>query len=1275
MLEPDTESFNPYYEYQVGGTLDPNHPTYVERAADQKLYSLLKAGEFCYVLNSRQMGKSSLVIRTRKKLEAEGVLFAFIDMSSVGAEVKSLDQWYTTILDNFKESFELDEISLSAWWQQHDHLTPSARLGKFIETFLLTRFPDRKLIIVIDEIDYILKLKLKLKKESIDDLSTDDFFAFIRSCYNQRTSNRDYERLTFVLIGVATPYDLISNVDCTPFNIGQEIKLYGFSQAEAKPLESGIGTVADRPDWVLKEILDWTGGQPFLTQKLCNLVSKKQHKIIAGQEKSAIDTLVRSEIIQNWSQKDQPAHFGVIRDRILKSRRSPSHLLNLYQQILEQGEIIENREDLEHLELKLSGLVIEREGALRVYNPIYQEIFNQQWIEQELAKLRPYSEAIKAWVKSGYTDESRLLYGQALQDALAWAESQRLSKAELSEEDQHFLEASRTLEQISEAKPEVIPILKAFLPKLNQITSQPSQLIRAIRIWVGSQPVLTELLCQDLLKAYQQQPIADGAEAAVATLIQTEWLQKQTQPAVLDHLKQIQVALRAEDDKFVALLELYRRIGQGQVPPTEHPPGLNLLEDLGLVEKHQVANRLYAEVFSPEWVAQELEESSQRRTIAGRFREIEKLKTRDTCHIYRVADKHLKNKSCLLREYIPVSNDAETLEQARHEIDRIFRDLEKLKGHDQIPEVLAIEDDGKFYITQEFIEGDNLDQEIQPGQPWDEPKVVDLLIEVLSILEFVHLQKLAHLNLKPSNLRRRRQDGKLILIDFGAFQSINRLLQRLAIHPKLELTESPQYAPPANIATRTAVNQDIYAVGMIGIQTITGIAPEDLSVDKVTGEVIWLYEIPPHHPKAQVSDELARILAKMVRHRPGNPTADQYTNVAEVLQQLRGLKESGRRVDPKRKYDWLTDKRILAWGGVGLAVAGIVAGILGMASVERLRAAQRSVEQCNQPITVQPVTPATNASTSGNAAAGSLINRQVVIDANQVAQACQQVLARQPENPQALKNQGKAHLLLWKHADLLGNAAEAQNNLDTALNNFNQVIQANPNQPDPQALFYQGLALSAQGDEKSVAAAEQAYEQSIVQYTTASTVQPEDFPILAQLIAFLVEEKDGKIVSNQKYNQAQTLFNKADALMQHPDLENKIYTENLIYNRGSLYARTQTLQEALNLYGEVPMRSKQIEVLTLRSKGFVHLLQNDFDNAADAFQQALKVGADPLVSEYLNRANTCRSNPTNQVACSFSSAQFRPIFAQIFPIRRVYRCKDYPVLSVVDHLSQSVCQP
>ncbi|MEQ9629067.1 MAG: AAA-like domain-containing protein, partial [Roseitalea porphyridii] len=123
-----------------------------------------------------------------------------------------------------------------------------------------------------DEIDSILKIKFK-----------DDFFAFIRACYNQRVDNPDYQRLTFCLLGVATPSDLIADKQRTPFNIGQAIELTGFTFAEAKSaLIKGLQNYVENAEAVLAEVLDWTGGQPFLTQKLCSLIVQEWDTM--GQE-------------------------------------------------------------------------------------------------------------------------------------------------------------------------------------------------------------------------------------------------------------------------------------------------------------------------------------------------------------------------------------------------------------------------------------------------------------------------------------------------------------------------------------------------------------------------------------------------------------------------------------------------------------------------------------------------------------------------------------------------------------------------------------------------------------------------------------------------------------------------------------------------------------------------------------------------------------------------------------------------------------------------------
>jgi vacuolar-type H+-ATPase subunit H len=129
--------------------------------------------------------------------------------------------------------------------------------------------------------------------------------------------------------------------------------------------------------------------------------------------------------------------------------------MGLYQQMLQQGEIAAD-DSSEQMELRLSGLVVKQNGKLKVYNRIYEAVFNQSWVKQQLAKLRSYSEAITAWLKSNRQDESRLLGGKALEDALAWAEDKSLSAEDyafLTASQQKELEAERQQRQIlDEAK-------------------------------------------------------------------------------------------------------------------------------------------------------------------------------------------------------------------------------------------------------------------------------------------------------------------------------------------------------------------------------------------------------------------------------------------------------------------------------------------------------------------------------------------------------------------------------------------------------------------------------------------------------------------------------------------------------------------------------------------------------------------------------------------------------------------------------------------------------
>lgn len=424
------KSPQPDYEYQVGGSLPINAPTYVKRQADSDLYNKLQQGEYCYVLNSRQMGKSSLRVQVMQQLQTEGVACAAIDITAIGTANITPEEWYAGVIDTLVGSFQLyTTFDLNDWWQENGLLSPLQKLSKFIETILLLSITN-KIVVFIDEIDSILSVGFNL----------DDFFALIRECYNRRASNPGYKRLTFALFGVSTPSDLVKDKTRTPFNIGYAIDLKGFEITEAEPLSEGLGSLGDRHK-LIAEVLHWTGGQPFLTQKVCKLlVNSCQETGSIGE--TEVESLIRERIIQNWEAQDEPEHLRTIRDRIFHSGdKRRGRLLGLYQQILQKGEIAADNSP-EQAELRLTGLVVQREGKLRIYNRIYQEVFNLQWCEAQLAKLRPYAEALNIWLASQRQDESRLLRGQALQEARIWSADKSLSDI-----DYQFLSASQDLEK------------------------------------------------------------------------------------------------------------------------------------------------------------------------------------------------------------------------------------------------------------------------------------------------------------------------------------------------------------------------------------------------------------------------------------------------------------------------------------------------------------------------------------------------------------------------------------------------------------------------------------------------------------------------------------------------------------------------------------------------------------------------------------------------------------------------------------------------------------
>lgn len=409
------------FEYQVGGSLSQTAPSYVLRKADQDFYQSLKTGNYCYVLNSRQMGKSSLRVRTMQKLTKEGIVCGFIDLTGIGTEDITPQKWYAGMVQMLVKSCQL-KVEWRVWWRERrDVLSPIQCFAQFMEDILLNHTTG-KIVIFIDEIDYVLSQHFSL----------DEFFAYLRFCWQQRQVNSDYNRLTFALLGVASPNDLIQDKTHTPFNIGCPIPLQGFQIEEVQPLIIGLEEKWDDAKDIMMEILNFTGGQPFLTQKLCQLM-------LTSSDGLSVTQVVEQCMINNWESKDEPEHLRTIRDRLLVNSQQSNRMLGLYRQIL-QGNLINYDSSSEQQALRLSGLVVEKKGHLAVYNPIYAQVFNLQWVEQKLANLRPYNSQINLWLASDCQDNSCLLQGEILQDALTWS----LGKS-LSNEDYQFLNASQQL--------------------------------------------------------------------------------------------------------------------------------------------------------------------------------------------------------------------------------------------------------------------------------------------------------------------------------------------------------------------------------------------------------------------------------------------------------------------------------------------------------------------------------------------------------------------------------------------------------------------------------------------------------------------------------------------------------------------------------------------------------------------------------------------------------------------------------------------------------------
>lgn len=270
-----------------------------------------------------------------------------------------------------------------------------------------------------------------------------------------------------------------------------------------------------------------------------------------------------------------------------------------------------------------------------------------------------------------------------------------------------------------------------------------------------------------------------------------------------------------------------------------------------------------------------------RNLLGGHYQIIRPLAKGGFGQTYLAQDTHRPgNAECVVKHLKPAMDDSEFLGYAKRLFEREAEILERLgKQHDQIPRLLAYFVEGQeFYLVQDYVDGHPLGQEIRSGQIWDEASILQLLQDVLNVLIYVHQEGVIHRDIKPDNIIRRRADNRLVLVDFGAVKEI-RNRQTSYGHTSVTIAVgTPGYMSSEQHQGRPRSNSDIYALGIVAIQALTGLMPNQLEEDSNSGEIIW-------QPRSLISSELVEIINRMVRYY----FRDRYQSAAEVLQDLEPL--------------------------------------------------------------------------------------------------------------------------------------------------------------------------------------------------------------------------------------------------------------------------------------------------------------------------------------------------------------------------------------------------
>ncbi len=356
--------------FTVGAPLHAVRAGYVRRKADDLLYDAVVAGQFAHVLAPDRTGKSSLIAATAARLENNDCKVAILDLAQIGVRDGGSDpgRWYYNVAYRLLRQLRI-RYDLQSWWQDKSILSNRQRLVEFYSEIILQFVPER-IVVFVDEIQCIERLPF-----------ADQLLVSIRAAHNARTTDPDFSRLTFVLMGECDCTGLVAESELSPFSVTQQVPLGDFSRSDLDIFSTELNLDAELATAALDRIDYWTRGQPYLSQKIARNIARDG----AGEDVEAqVDRIATRQIAGRAALHSEP-HMSHIHRAIVDDDKRKEPLLNLYGKIRKGVEVAADLGSPLQRRLIAIGLIeIDDEGNLRVRNRLYEAVFTARWANENL---------------------------------------------------------------------------------------------------------------------------------------------------------------------------------------------------------------------------------------------------------------------------------------------------------------------------------------------------------------------------------------------------------------------------------------------------------------------------------------------------------------------------------------------------------------------------------------------------------------------------------------------------------------------------------------------------------------------------------------------------------------------------------------------------------------------------------------------------------------------------------------------------------------------------